>query len=252
MTALLAAAADETPLGRRDRAILELFYASGLRLSEVAGLDLEDVNLGARMARVLGKGGKQRLVPFNTSTATAIRAYLKGRETLVRGRKGGIGRSGRNAGSGLKADPSRPALPRESVVRELSRGPADRAEHRSAGASLRRGVERAQRHQSSCAASFLRDAPAAARRRPPRHSGAARPRAPEHDRALHARQRRAAPRGVPQVPPPGEDPPAANHEAEFEPRIPASDRDRRSTRRPLRRAPAARRGARAGTRCRAS
>ena len=84
MTALLAAAADDTPLGRRDRAILELFYASGLRLSEVAGLDLEDVNLGARMARVLGKGGKQRLVPFNTSTANAMRAYLEGREKLVR------------------------------------------------------------------------------------------------------------------------------------------------------------------------
>ena len=83
MTALIAAAAGQTPLGRRDRAILELFYASGLRLSEVAGLDLEDVNLGARMARVLGKGGKQRLVPFNTSTANAIRAYLKGREELV-------------------------------------------------------------------------------------------------------------------------------------------------------------------------
>jgi len=86
MTALIAAAAPDTPLGSRDRAILELFYASGLRLSEVAGLDLEDVNLGARMARVLGKGGKQRLVPFNTSAATAIRAYLNDRELLVHGR----------------------------------------------------------------------------------------------------------------------------------------------------------------------
>ena len=55
-----------TPLGRRDRAILELFYASGLRLSELVGLDLDDVNLSARMVRVLGKGGKERLVPFNT------------------------------------------------------------------------------------------------------------------------------------------------------------------------------------------
>ena len=53
------------PLGRRDRAILELFYASGLRLSELVALDLDDVNLSARMVRVLGKGGKERLVPFN-------------------------------------------------------------------------------------------------------------------------------------------------------------------------------------------
>jgi integrase/recombinase XerC len=82
MTSLIGAAADDTPLGRRDRVILELFYASGLRLSEVAGLDLEDVNLSARMARVLGKGGKQRLVPFNTSTATALREYLKHRDAL--------------------------------------------------------------------------------------------------------------------------------------------------------------------------
>src|SRR3990172_9546851 len=68
-------ALDQTPLGRRDRAILELFYASGLRVSELAGLDLEDVNLGAKMTRVLGKGGKERIIPFNSRTAKAIRAY---------------------------------------------------------------------------------------------------------------------------------------------------------------------------------
>jgi len=83
MNALVSAPAGDGPLGRRDRAILELFYASGLRLSELVGLDLEDVNLGARMVRVLGKGGKPRLVPFNSSTATALRVYLKDRERLV-------------------------------------------------------------------------------------------------------------------------------------------------------------------------
>ncbi len=82
VTALLEAASGTDVLGRRDRAILELFYASGLRLSELTGLDLDDVNGSTRMARVLGKGGKQRLVPFNTSTATAIRAYLKARPEL--------------------------------------------------------------------------------------------------------------------------------------------------------------------------
>jgi integrase/recombinase XerC len=85
MNALLSAASVDTPLGRRDRAILELFYASGLRLSELVGLDVDDVNLAQRMVRVLGKGGKQRLVPFNTATAKAIREYLRDRELLVRG-----------------------------------------------------------------------------------------------------------------------------------------------------------------------
>lgn len=83
MDALLSAPPD-SPLGRRDRAILELFYASGLRLSELVGLDLEDVNLGGRMVRVLGKGRKERIVPFNTSTGKAIRAYLNDRERFVR------------------------------------------------------------------------------------------------------------------------------------------------------------------------
>ena len=82
MSRLLDVPDTTEPLGRRDRAILELFYASGLRLSELVGLDLEDVNLSARMVRVMGKGRKERLVPFNSSTAAAIRAWLKDREAL--------------------------------------------------------------------------------------------------------------------------------------------------------------------------
>jgi integrase/recombinase XerC len=88
MEVLIAAPAADTPLSRRDRAILELFYASGLRLSELVGLDVEDVNLSAKVVRVLGKGRKQRLVPFNRSTAGALRTYLADRATLVpRGQK---------------------------------------------------------------------------------------------------------------------------------------------------------------------
>jgi integrase/recombinase XerC len=84
MTRFVTSPALDDPLGRRDRAILELFYASGLRLGELAGLDVDDLNLSAQMVRTLGKGGKQRIVPFNTSTASAIRAYLKDRALLVR------------------------------------------------------------------------------------------------------------------------------------------------------------------------
>lgn len=74
-----------TPLGRRDRAILELFYASGLRLSELVGVDLEDINLSSRVVRVMGKGGKERIVPFNHAAENAIRAWLSDRELLTRG-----------------------------------------------------------------------------------------------------------------------------------------------------------------------
>jgi integrase/recombinase XerC len=84
MEALLAAPAADTPLSRRDRAILELFYASGLRLSELVGLDVGDVNLSAQVVRVLGKGRKERLVPFNRSATSALRTYLADRATLVR------------------------------------------------------------------------------------------------------------------------------------------------------------------------
>ncbi|HVB38882.1 MAG TPA: tyrosine recombinase XerC [Vicinamibacterales bacterium] len=83
MTRLLETPDADEPLGRRDRAILELFYASGLRLSELVGLDLEDVNLGSRLVRVLGKGSKERIVPFNGATERALRAYLPDRHRLV-------------------------------------------------------------------------------------------------------------------------------------------------------------------------
>ncbi|RPI50034.1 MAG: tyrosine recombinase XerC [Acidobacteria bacterium] len=92
MSRLLEMPDTSTPLGRRDRAILELFYASGLRLSELVGVDMEDVNLSGRMVRVMGKGRKQRLVPFNTSTADAIRACLKDRATM--GATGAMGAMG--------------------------------------------------------------------------------------------------------------------------------------------------------------
>jgi integrase/recombinase XerC len=74
-----------TPLGRRDRAILELFYASGIRLSELVALDLEDVDLSGRMVRVMGKGRKERIVPFNTSTEKSLRKWYADRALLSTG-----------------------------------------------------------------------------------------------------------------------------------------------------------------------
>jgi integrase/recombinase XerC len=82
---------DET--SRRDRAILEVLYASGVRVAELAGLDLEDVDLREGALRVLGKGRKERMVPLGTKAIEALRAYLGAREgargALFRNRRGG-------------------------------------------------------------------------------------------------------------------------------------------------------------------
>lgn len=83
MDRLLETPDQSTPAGRRDRAMLELFYASGLRLSELCDIDLEDLNLGRRIVRVRGKGGKERLVPFNGAAADAIKKMLADHEQIT-------------------------------------------------------------------------------------------------------------------------------------------------------------------------
>ena len=100
MSKLLDTPDTSAPLGRRDKAILELFYASGLRLSELVGLDLDDVNLSGRVVRVLGKGRKERIVPFNSTAAAAVRAWMNDREAVrhARAEDGGYGTSGSRAG----------------------------------------------------------------------------------------------------------------------------------------------------------
>ena len=87
MATLLAQPDVDEPLGRRDRAILELFYASGLRLSELESLDLDSVDLRGRRVRVLGKGRKERIVPFNGATEQALRAWLKDRAAIAHARR---------------------------------------------------------------------------------------------------------------------------------------------------------------------
>lgn len=73
---LLEAPETSGSLGLRDRAMLELLYASGLRVSELVGLPRDSVDLSAGILRVTGKGGKERLVPFGASAGRWIRKYL--------------------------------------------------------------------------------------------------------------------------------------------------------------------------------
>jgi len=75
---LLAGPTPADPVGLRDRAILELLYATGIRVGELCGLRLADVDLGSDTVRVLGKGAKQRIVPFGEPARAALLDYLAG------------------------------------------------------------------------------------------------------------------------------------------------------------------------------
>jgi integrase/recombinase XerC len=71
------------PVAVRDLALAEMLYATGIRVSELVGLDVDDVDLGSRTARVLGKGDKERTVPFGVPAANAIVRWLGARSVLV-------------------------------------------------------------------------------------------------------------------------------------------------------------------------
>ena len=77
--ALLSAPNTATPMGLRDRAMLELLYATGLRVSELVAVKTFEVNLDAGVVRVMGKGSKERLVPLGEEAADWISRYLKSR-----------------------------------------------------------------------------------------------------------------------------------------------------------------------------
>ncbi len=86
--ALLAAPSEDTPLGLRDRAMLELMYASGLRVSELVGLKTFHLGLNEGVLRVMGKGNKERLVPFGQVARDAVVRYMaEGRPHILGGQQ---------------------------------------------------------------------------------------------------------------------------------------------------------------------
>jgi integrase/recombinase XerD len=87
ITKLLEQPRGSEPAALRDRALLELMYACGLRASEAIGLQLPDLDLDEQVLRARGKGSKERVVPIGQSAVRAVRAYLeRGRPALVKGR----------------------------------------------------------------------------------------------------------------------------------------------------------------------
>lgn len=84
---LIEGIAGDKPADRRDRAILETLYGGGLRVSELSGLDITDVDMRAAEARVIGKGRKERVVPLGSKALEAISLYLAVRLKVINGRR---------------------------------------------------------------------------------------------------------------------------------------------------------------------
>ncbi|ANZ38351.1 recombinase XerC [Lentzea guizhouensis] len=84
MDAVSSGASEGHPVALRDQAVVELLYATGIRVAELCGLDLDDVDYSLRVIRVLGKGGRERTTPFGVPAGRALRRWLdEGRNALV-------------------------------------------------------------------------------------------------------------------------------------------------------------------------
>ena len=123
MLALLQVKFPEDAAGRRDRAMIELFYSAGIRLSELTGLDLGDIRSNEGLVKVKGKGRKERIVPVGRPALQALEAYLQKRPEL---RKEGADRDAENAlflsTRGKRMNPRGVARVVERVVRESGIG----------------------------------------------------------------------------------------------------------------------------------
>jgi integrase/recombinase XerD len=127
-----SAGSDGTPRELRNRALLELLYGTGARISEAVGLAIDDLDFEAGVVRLLGKGSKERIVPLGSYARGALRAYLDhGRPVLVA--------NAANAASGAKA--AAPAKAARSAVFVNARG--GRLSRQSAWTVLREAAERA-------------------------------------------------------------------------------------------------------------
>ena len=116
-----AAAQDASPRGLRNAAIVELLYATGARVSELCGLDVDDLDAGRHTVRLLGKGAKERTVPLGEPAAAAVGSWLaRGRPRMVTADSGPAlllgARGGRTGPAGRAAGRPRPARAVDGVA----------------------------------------------------------------------------------------------------------------------------------------
>jgi integrase/recombinase XerC len=123
MLALLQVQFPEDAAGRRDRTMIELFYSAGIRLSELTGLNLEDVHFKEGLIKVRGKGRKERIVPFGRPALQAMGAYLQKRRELFKEGTGGKGEEALFLSTrGKRMNPRGVARVVERVVRQSGIG----------------------------------------------------------------------------------------------------------------------------------
>ena len=166
---LLDAPDTGTAAGRRDRAILEVAYSAGLRVSELAGLNWEDIETDLQVVRVRGKGSKERIVPIGRKALEALASYRACLDELCRSR----------------ARDERAVFLNQRGARLTTRSMARIVDaHTLASGIAQRASPHALRH--SFATHLLER-----RSRPAGDSGASRPCQPVHDPALHTRRSRS-------------------------------------------------------------
>ena len=186
---ILEAPDTDTELGIRDQAILELLYSSGVRLSELAALNMEDLNLETREAKVWGKGSKERIVLLGGPAVQSLHHYLSASRPLLQGQL---------HQRPLPQQVRRPPLPPQH--------PENRQEKRPPG-----------HHQPQDPhpqhAPHLRHPHAGRRRRPPRRPGTPRPLQPRHHPDIHPRYPAPGKKGLHGQPSQGQRQPPAGGDA---------------------------------------
>ena len=169
MFRLLEGPSTDTPLGLRDLAVLEVLYSCGIRVSELEALDLSGIDFTERLVKVLGKGGKERIVPIGRRALEAVGNYLDATAHLRRG-----------AGGGVSAD--------QPLFINARGGAAFHSQHQATGQAICAQERSGPGCEPPFHEAFLRDAPARRGRRSAFGAGTAGACEPVHHAEIYPRE----------------------------------------------------------------